>query len=275
VPPRATWLRTLLAELNRVLNALLFLGSPPVAPDGLTLGPEREVLQRVMEEASGGRVHYMANRIGGLKEDVPAGWPARTRQAVADVRRSLGALDQRVDSAEFRSLTEGVGVLRPADVCAYGVSGPPARASGVDVDLRRDEPYLAYAELGFGSTFPVVTGSAGDCFERFRCLLAQVQVSLDLADACLDRIPAGSIGVRLPKTVRAPEGHLYCRTENPLGVMGYYLVSRGGVTPWRLAMRTASFNNVSALPALLPGVRLADLVPVLASMFFVIGDLDK
>ena len=122
---------------------------------------------------------------------------------------------------------------------------------------------------------PVVTGVDGDVLTRFRCLLDQVAVSLDLSDSCLDRLPPGAVNVRLPKSVRAPEGATYCWTENPLGSMGYYLVSRGATTPWRLAMRTASFNNISVLPVMLPGVRLADLPIVLASMFFVIGDVDK
>jgi NADH-quinone oxidoreductase subunit D len=270
-PPRAVWLRTLLAELNRVLSALMFLGSSPAGPV-LPAHAAREALQRVMEEAAGGRMHYMFNRVGGLKEDVPAGWTGRVRAAVASVRPVLDPLRAHVASAGGH----GVGVLDRQVVAQYGVSGVPARASGVDVDLRRDDPYLAYAELGFGTGGPpVVLGMAGDVAERFRCLLEQVPVSLDLADACLDRLPGGPVDVRLPKTVRAPEGSTYAWTENPLGTMGWYLVSRGGTTPWRLAMRTASFNNVSALAAVLPGQRLPDLVPILASMFFVVGDIDK
>ena len=264
VPERAVWLRMLLAELNRVLNHLFFLGA---SLPGLGGHAEREALQRVLEEATGGRLHHMANRVGGLKEDVPDGWTGRVRATVAAVRKAVPALDAAVDAAPGR----GVGVLDAAAVLSYGVSGPVARASGVDVDLRRDDPYLAYGELGV----PVVLGTAGDAHERFRCLAGQVAVSLDLADACLDRLPAGPVAVRLPKTVKPPEGSTYCWTENPLGAMGYYLVSRGGKTPWRLAMRTASFNNVSALPHLLPGVALADLVTVLSSLFFVLGDVDK
>ena len=264
VPDRAVWLRVLLAELNRVLSHLFFLGA---SVPGVQVHAEREAVQRVMEEATGGRVHYMANRVGGLKEDVPDGWTGRVRATVAAVRISVPALLAAVDAGPGR----GVGVLDAAAVLSYGVSGPVARASGVDVDLRRDDPYLAYADLDV----PVVLGTAGDAHTRFRCLAEQVAVSLDLVDACLDRLPAGPVAVRLPKTVKPPEGSTYAWTENPLGAMGYYLVSRGGKTPWRLAMRTASFNNVSALPHLLPGVALPDLVTVLSSLFFVLGDVDK
>ncbi len=277
VPPRAVWLRTLLAELNRVLNALMFLGTYPLEIGASTplfsALREREALQHVMEEATGGRIHYMFNRIGGLLVDVPAGWVDRTRAVVAEVRSRVRAeLDPviRTDPV-FAERTVGIGVVRQDTVSAYGMSGPVARASGFDMDLRRDDPYLAYRELDV----PVVLGANGDCYDRFRCLLDQLYVSLDLAEACLDRLPGGPVNVKLPKTVRAPEGHIYVWTENPLGAMGYYLVSRGERAPYRLAMRTASFNNVSALPAILPGTRVADLVTVLASMFFVVGDVDK
>jgi NADH-quinone oxidoreductase subunit D len=281
VPERAVWLRTLVAELNRVLNHLMFLGSFPLEMGAITpvfyAFRERETLQAVLEEASGGRIHYMVNRVGGLKEDVPAGWTARVRKAVADVRLRVSKdIDPLIRRNEiFLARTRGVGVLAPQHVRAYGVSGPVARASGVDFDLRRDEPYLAYGELG--DVLRVVTRTAGDCHSRFECLLDQVYASLDLADAVLDRLPAlsGPVNVRLPKVVKAPEGATYCWTENPLGINGYYLVSRGEKTPWRMKLRSASYNNVQALQVLLPGTLLPDLVAVLGSLFFVVGDIDK
>jgi NADH-quinone oxidoreductase subunit D len=270
VPARAVWLRTLLAELNRVLNHLMFLagfaleaGDAPAAAAGFA---GRERLQQLMEDATGGRVHFMFNRVGGLETDIPEGWRSSCAGAVAEVRAlttELAALPDHV--------APGLGVLSAEDVSSYGVTGPIARASGVDMDLRRDDPYLAYPEL----SVPVVLGSAGDVRDRVRCLLEQVQVSLDLVEQCLDRLPAGPVDVKLPKTVRAPEGATYVWTENPLGAMGYYLVSRGQTTPYRLAMRTASFSNVSALAAVLPGTRVEDLVTVLTSMFFITGDIDK
>jgi NADH-quinone oxidoreductase subunit D len=279
VPVRAVWARTLLAELNRVLNHLMFLGSYPIELGAITpifyAFRERETLQAVMEEVSGGRMHYMFNRVGGLKEELPAGWTGRARQAIDVVRRRLPDIDNLVLGNEiFHARTRGVGVLSPAHIHAYGVSGPIARASGVDLDLRRDEPYLAYGELDV----PVVTRSAGDCLSRFQCLFEQVQVSLDLADACLDRLgrlPQGPINIRLPKVLKVPEGAVYAWTENPLGINGYYLVSKGEKTPWRLKLRSASFNNIQVLGELLPGALVADMVAILGSMFFVVGDIDK
>ncbi|MDX6352657.1 MAG: NADH-quinone oxidoreductase subunit [Streptomyces sp.] len=281
VPERAVWTRTLLAELNRVLNHLMFLGSYPLELGAITpvfyAFDERENLQHVMEEVSGGRMHYMFNRVGGLKEDVPNGWYGRARQAVAGVRKRMQTFDDLVLGNEiFRGRTRGVGVLSQEAVHAYGVSGPVARGSGVDFDLRRDEPYLAYGELQ--DTLKVVTRSEGDCLARFEVLLDQTYNALALADACLDRLaelPPGPINQRLPKVLKAPEGHTYAWTENPLGLNGYYLVSKGEKTPYRLKLRSASFNNIQALTVLLPGTLVADMVAILGSMFFVVGDVDK
>ncbi|WP_019631972.1 NADH-quinone oxidoreductase subunit D [Actinomadura atramentaria] len=279
VPERATWTRTLLAELNRVLNHLMFLGSYPLEVGAITpifyAFREREALQAVMEEVSGGRMHYMFNRVGGLKEELPAGWTVRARTAVAQVRSRMSDIDDLIMGNEiFRARTRGVGVLTREQILQYGVSGPIARASGVDFDLRRDEPYLAYGELDTR----VVTRGEGDCLARFECLLEQVHASLDLADACLDRLadlPPGPINQRLPKVLKVPEGATYAWTENPLGLNGYYLVSRGEKTPWRMKLRSASFNNIQVLSEMLPGTLIADMVAILGSMFFVVGDIDK
>ncbi|MCU1602820.1 MAG: nuoD [Frankiales bacterium] len=257
-PPRAVWLRTLMCELNRVLSHLMFLGW--LDPVFLRL---REPLQAVMEEATGGRIHFVATRIGGLYQDVPAGWTGR-------VLESLDAVASRLPSPDLSPLV-GLGVLSGSDALAFGVSGPVARASGLSIDLRRDTSYLAYDLLDV----PLVSRRAGDAADRFACLLEQVRVSLDLVRQCCDRLPEGPVDVKLPKNLRAPEGATYTWTENPSGIAGCYLVSRGAVTPWRLALRTPSFNNVSALPAVLPGNRVADLPAILASFFFVVGDIDK
>ncbi|GAA0820436.1 NADH-quinone oxidoreductase subunit D [Streptosporangium amethystogenes subsp. fukuiense] len=279
VPVRAVWTRTLMAELNRVLNHLMFLGSYPLELGAITpmfyAFRERETLQAVMEEIAGGRMHYMFNRVGGLKEELPEGWLGRVSTAVADVRRRLPDIESLIAGNEiFLARTRGVGVLDRETVMQYGVSGPIARASGVDLDLRRDEPYLAYGEL----PVKVVTRSAGDCHARFEVLLEQVKVSLDLADACVRRLrelPQGPINQRLPKVLKVPEGHTYAWTENPLGLNGYYLVSRGEKTPWRMKLRSASFNNVQVLREMLPGNLVSDMVAILGSLFFVVGDIDK
>ena len=283
VPERATWVRMLLAELNRVLSHLMFLAAVPTDP-GLTAPTaaafrERETIQAVMEEVAGGRMHYMFNQVGGLKADLPAGWLGRADDAVeavrTGVRRDIEPLVREDD--RFRSGARGLGVLSRDLAEAFGVSGPIARASGLDLDLRRDDPYLGYAELP-ANVLRVVTRTEGDCLARYECLLDQIHVSLDIAASCIERLhqlPPGPINLRLPKVVKAPEGETYAWTENPLGINGYYLVSRGERTPWRLKLRSASFNNVQVLSPLLVGTQVPDLVAILASMFFVVGDVDK
>ncbi|HKX67118.1 MAG TPA: NADH-quinone oxidoreductase subunit D [Intrasporangium sp.] len=284
VPERAVWARTALAELNRVLNHLMFLGSYPLELGAITpvfyAFREREELQAVLEEVSGGRMHYMFNRVGGLKEDLPAGWMGRVDKAIVNVRKRLPSLEHLIVGNEIlEARTRGVGLLPRETALAFGVSGPIARASGIDVDLRRDAPYLGYGELfAKGGPGRVVTRQAGDCLARLEVLLEQTRVSLDLAEACLDRLiqlKPGPINVRLPKVLKVPEGQIYTATENPLGFNGYFLVSRGEKTPWRLKLRSASFNNVSVLTEMLPGQLISDMVAILGSMFFVVGDVDK
>ena len=266
VPERAVWARTLLAELNRILSHLAFLGACPVGSQVRAASDEafraREAMQSVMEQVSGGRLHYMFNRVGGLKEDLPAGWLSRVVEAC--------------DGAQHRLARLGRLVLAEDLVDEYGVSGPVARASGCDFDLRRDEPYLAYGQLS--DVLRVPTRSAGDAWSRLAVLHEQALVSLDLVRACAGRLGTsspGPVNVPLPKVLRVPEGATYAWTENPLGVNGYYLVSRGDRTPWRMKLRSASFNNVAALPEVVVGCRVADLAPVLASLFLVAGDMDK
>ncbi|HEY2309290.1 MAG TPA: NADH-quinone oxidoreductase subunit D [Streptosporangiaceae bacterium] len=287
VPPRAVWARTMLAELNRALSHLAFLSSYPpeiAAAAGEPGEPAaaraafgaREAIQSIMEEISGGRMHYMFNRVGGLKEEIPAGWLARACRVIDEVRAALPAIGATLGQDGFRDRTRGIGVLTPAQVRQYGISGPAARACGVDFDLRRDEPYLAYAELAGVLRVPV--RPEGDCLARFECLRDQLAVCLDLAQECAGRLaslPQGPLSARLPKVFKVPEGHAYAWTEGPLGLSGYYLVSRGGKTPWRLKLRSASFSNMAVLPDLLPGHRVADLAAVLGSLFFVVGDMDR
>lgn len=284
VPERATWTRTLLAELNRVLNHLMFLGSYPLELGAISpifySFTAREIIQAVMEEIAGGRMHFMFNRVGGLYEDLPAGWLDRVDEAIASCAVQLTDVEALIVGNEIlRARTRGVGVLSTEQVRGYGVSGPIARASGVDFDLRRDEPYLAYGELfSPGGPGRVVTRTDGDCLARLEVLTEQTRVSLDLARACTERLrtlPQGPIHLRLPKVLKVPAGQRYTWTENPLGINGYYLVSRGDKMPWRLKLRSASFNNVQVLTELLPGTLVADMVAILGSMFFVVGDIDK
>ncbi|MGH3926842.1 MAG: NADH-quinone oxidoreductase subunit D [Pseudonocardiaceae bacterium] len=232
VPDRAQWIRVLMAEWNRVLNHLMFIGS-----FGLELGAitpvffafrEREDIQNLMESATGGRLHFTYNRVGGLKEDLPRGFCKASRAMVANVRVRMQEYRDLLEGNEiFKARTKGVGILPPDVALDYGVSGPTLHASGVPEDARVTEPYCRYDKVDVA----VPLGAKGDSYDRFTCLINRVAASLDIIDQVLDALPPGPVNVKLPKTVKAPEGEVYVRTENPLGQGGYYLVSDGKKTP--------------------------------------------
>ncbi|HVM13450.1 MAG TPA: NADH-quinone oxidoreductase subunit D [Egibacteraceae bacterium] len=276
VPDRAQWIRVLMAEWNRILNHLMFVGS-----FGLELGAitpvffafrEREDIQHLMESATGGRLHFSYARVGGLKEDLPRGFLAASAQMTKNVRvRNAEYRDLLQGNEIFVARTRGVGPL-PRDVAAsYGVTGPTLQATGVPEDSRVTEPYEKYGEIDV----KVPVGTNGDSYDRFMVLLDRIDASCDIIDHVLDNITSGPVKTNLPKVVKAPEGAIYVRTENPLGQCGYYLVSDGKKNPWRLKMRTPSFNNIAAMPYLLDGALLSDMIAILGSVFFVVGDVDR
>ena len=276
VPERAEWIRVLLCEWNRILNHLMFVGS-----FGLELGAitpvffafrEREDIQHMLEGATGGRLHFAYNRVGGVKEDLPRGFlQASAKMAAVMKVRTQEYRDLLLGNEIFMARTKGVGAL-PQDVALeYGVTGPTLHATGIAEDSRVTQPYSKYGELDV----PVPVGTNGDSFDRFLMLLERIDASVHLVEQVHDRITAGPCNVKLPKIVKAPEGEIYVRTEAPLGQLGYYLVSDGKKNPWRLKMRTPSFNNIQAIPYLLKGALLSDMIAVLGSVFFVVGDVDR
>jgi NADH-quinone oxidoreductase subunit D len=276
IPERARWIRVLMCEWNRILNHLMFVGS-----FGLELGAitpimfafrEREDIQHLMESATGGRLHFTYARVGGLKEDLPRGFLAASAQMTKNIRVRVNDYRDLLWGNEiFMARTKGVGPL-PADIALdYGVSGPTLHATGIAEDARVTEPYEVYDQLDVA----VPVGSNGDSFDRFDVLLRRIEASCDIIDQVLDNIPSGPIGVKLPKVVKAPEGEIYVRTEAPLGQLGYHLVSDGKKNPWRLKMRTPSFYNIGMIPYLLEGALLSDMIAILGSVFFVVGDVDR
>jgi NADH-quinone oxidoreductase subunit D len=276
VPERAEWIRTMLAEWNRVLNHLMFMGSYPLELGAMTpifyAFIEREMIQALMESATGARMHFSFIRPGGLKDDLPRGWLKQSAEVLRHVRKRLVDFDNLVMGNEIvMARTKNVGVLPPETAIAYGCSGPTLQASGVAMDARKDEPYAKYGEV----EFRIPVGSRGDSYDRLWVLLQRMHESCDIIEQCMEKLPAGDyIAPKLPKTLKL-DGEVYVRTENPLGLMGYYLVGDGKPEPYRLKMRTASFSNVSVLPAMLPGTLVPDLIAILGSVFFVVGDVDR
>jgi NADH-quinone oxidoreductase subunit D len=277
VPDRAQWIRTMFAEWNRILNHLMFSGSYPLELGAMTpifyAFREREMIQDLMESATGARMHHSYCRVGGLKDDLPRGFLKRSAEVLAATRKAIREYETLIMGNEIIfKRCRNVGIIPAEMAIQYGTSGPVLQASGVAMDPRKDEPYEKYGEV----EFDVPVGTRGDSYDRLWCLVERVKQSCNIIEQCLDRLPPGpfrSSGV--PKTQKLPEGEVYVRTENPLGVMGYYLVGDGSDRPYRLKMRTASFSNVSVIPAILPGTLVPDLIAILGSIFFVVGDVDK
>ena len=276
VPPRGEWMRIAMVEMNRILNHLMFFASFGAELGAITptfyAFREREDIQQALEMATGGRYHFGFFRAGGIKEDVPKGFYA---QALKGVRQVIERLDQYEDlllgNEIFKQRTMGVGVLDKDVAYDYGVSGPIARGSGITMDVRKDEPYSIYSQLDFD----VPVGTNGDCFDRFWVLVHEVVESARIVEQLIEGMPSGPVMGKAPRVIQPPPGEVYIRVENPLGELGMYLISDGDRRPYRLKFRTPSFNNVSVLPHVLKGTFVADMIAVLGSFFFVLGDIDR
>jgi NADH-quinone oxidoreductase subunit D len=276
VPERAQWIRTMFAEWNRILNHLMFSGSYPLELGAMTpifyAFREREMIQDLMESATGARMHHSYCRVGGLKDDLPAGFLSRSVEVLAAVRKMIQEFESLIMGNEIIfARTRNIGVLPAETALAYGTSGPVLQGSGVPMDPRKDEPYEKYGEV----EFEVPVGRTGDSYDRLWVLVERMKQSCIIIEQCMDKLPPGEFrAAKLPKTLKL-DGEVYVRTENPLGMMGYYLVGDGKKEPYRMKMRTPSFSNVSVIPAMLPGTQLPDLISILGSIFFVVGDVDR
>ena len=289
VPERAQYIRLILTEMARICSHLIFMASYPLelgAPTPLFFAlRERERVLDLLEGVTGGRFHPNFNRIGGVKpaagagpttkktpQDLPAGFYAETRLAM---ERVFGVCDEIEDLVAGNEIilarTKGIGVLPPDVAASYGVSGPNLRASGVAFDLRKVEDYLPYDRFDFR----VVTGENGDCWDRWWVRLEEIREAARIVIQAIDGIPSGPLRAKVPKIIKVPKGETYVRAENPKGEMGYYLVSEGGQGPYRLKIRSASFSNISILPWILEGALVPDIIAIMGSLDFVLGDVDR
>ena len=289
VPDRAQYIRLILTEMARISSHLIFCGSYP-----LELGAgtplfyalrDRERVLDLMESVTGGRFHLNFNRLGGVKaaagsgsttrkdsQDLPKGFYEGSRDAMNRVLAVCDELDQLISGNEILfARTKGVGVMTPDQAAAYGVSGPNLRGSGVAFDLRKVEHYLPYDKLDFN----VVTREAGDCYARYEVRVDEIRESAKMVIQAIDSIPSGPLQAKVPKIIKVPKGETYMRAENPKGEMGYYIVSEGGTGPYRLKIRTASFSNISVLSELMEGALIPDIVAIMGSFDFVLGEVDR
>ena len=276
-PPRAQHIRTILFELARIANVVLFLGDMAVQVGAITpvffAFRDREHILNMIESATGGRFHPNFDRIGGIKDDLPKGWIEETKGALARIEAFCDELETLVMGNEiFQARTRGIGVI-PSDIALqYGLSGPNLRSTGIDWDLRRDAPCgLAYDKVDW----KVWTHPDGDSFARYWVRLQETREACKIVEQLLGTIPAGPIMAKVPRIIKVPAGEAYVETENPLGAMGYYIISKGELVPFRLKIRSASFSNISITPWLLRGVYLPDVITILASLYFILGDIDR
>jgi len=289
VPERAQYIRLILTEMARISSHLIFMSSYPLelgAPTPLMHAlREREHVLELLESVTGGRFHPNFNRVGGVKpaagggstmkklsQDLPAGFLAATDEAMQNVLDVCDDLDLLVTGNELiQARTVGVGIIPVDKALEYGLSGPNLRASGVDFDLRKHESLLPYGDLDF----EVPLGQNGDCFDRYVVRLEEIRQAASIIRQAIAKLPAGPLQAKVPRIIKVPKGEVYVRAENPKGEMGYYVVSEGGRIPYRVKIRSASFSNLSILPYILEGQLIPDLVAILGSLDFVLGDVDR
>jgi NADH-quinone oxidoreductase subunit D len=277
VPRRAQYIRTILAELQRIASHLLWLGTHAMDTGAMTVFlycfRERELILDLFEEYCGARLTYNAMRIGGLPLDLPPGWDKKAR-VFCDV------LEEKV--VEYEELlthnriwlerTRGVGVISAKAAIAIGLSGAPLRASGVLRDVRKDEPYAAYPEF----EFDIPLGTAGDTYDRYLCRVEELWQSTRIIRQALDGLPEGPIIGKVPRLIKPPAGETYHAIEAPKGEIGYFIASDGkSNTPYRFRVRPPSFCNLQALPQLVKGHLVADVVALIGSIDVVLGEVDR
>jgi NADH-quinone oxidoreductase subunit D len=301
-PERAQALRVICWELGRIQSHLLGLGAFAMDVGAMTIFlwtfREREIIYDLIERICGARFTTSYARIGGVDRDAPEGW-------LADVKAFCQEFPKRVDEYEalltrnriWVDRTSGVGAISAADALAYGLTGPNLRGSGVEYDLRKEEPYCGYENY----EFEVPVGSKGDCYDRYLCRVEEMRQSAGIVIQAVDRMPGGPFCLEEYKTA-IPEkqgvlrrmeelihhfivitegpkadrnGEYYFRAENPKGALGIYAVGAGGAKPQRLRIRGPSFMNLSILPKLLPGHMVSDVVAILGSFDFVMGECDR
>jgi NADH-quinone oxidoreductase subunit D len=301
IPERATWMRMLLSELNRMSSHLLFM-----ATNGMDMGAvsmmiygwrEREEVLRFFQKVTGLRMNHNFIRPGGLAADLPAGWRDDVLAILEGLPARLAEYDVLMTNQPiWRERLQGVGVITAEEAVALGTSGPILRSAGIAWDLRRDLPYLKYDEV----EFDVIVGSYGDAFDRYAIRLNEIRESMKIVYQILDKMPLGDYRIQDKKVTpppraridesmealihhfkiftegfKVPEGEVYVGIESPRGEIGCFIVSDGSPKPYRIHMRAPSFVNIQALPHMMRDGLIADAVAVISSVDPVLGEVDR
>jgi NADH-quinone oxidoreductase subunit D len=303
-PPKATWMRTLLCELNRVHSHLIWLGTSALEIGAISIFwyafREREQLLDLFELAAGARMHTRYFQVGGLAEDVPRGFYSECRRYAENFPSSMDDYEAMLSRNEiWLERTERIGLLSADDALALGQSGPVLRGSGVDWDLRRDQPYLAYGDVDF--RVPVYPN--GDVYDRYRVHMDEMRESIRIVEQCLDRLermegepwivddrkivlpPRHELHTSMESLIHhfklvtegfgVPEGEVYTTVESPRGELGCYVASDGGPKPWRVKFRAPSFVALEATATCMNDALIADMVAIVGSLDGVMGEVDR
>lgn len=301
IPPKAQAMRILLSELSRVIDHLVCIGTNAVDLGALTTFwycfEQRERVYNLFEKLCGARLTVALTRIGGMAYDNPAGWEKECFDTVQKIKKAVAELDKLLtENKIFIKRTQNVGKISASDAIAYGYTGPCLRATGVNLDLRKAEPYYLYSQLDFD----VPVGTNGDTYDRYLVRMEEMRQSLKICEQILKNMPPGDYTIRdknivLPekkevwgnieglmnhfmliiKGVRPPEGEIYDYTESANGELGFYLVSDGGPRPYRLKVRPPCFAIYQSFPSMMKGQYVADAIAALGSLNIVAGELDR
>jgi NADH-quinone oxidoreductase subunit D len=301
LPPRGKAIRVICCELARISSHMLGVGAMAMDIGAVTVFLytflEREKIYNLVELLSGARFTTSYTRVGGQTRDLPDTFLAQLREFITGARPAIEELDTLLTRNRiFIDRCKDVGVITKEDGIAYGISGPNLRGTGIDHDLRRKHPYLDYQNYDF----EIPVGTVGDSFDRFLVRMEEMRQSVRILEQVVQKLPSGPINYVDPKQtlppkvevltkmeelihhfilvtegVDAPVGEVYFGAENPKGELGFYICSKGGGVPYRLKIRAPSFANISILPKILPGHMISDVVTILGSIDFVMGECDR
>jgi len=302
VPERCQAIRVLVCEMARISSHLLGMGVFGMDAGAWTpfmyTFTEREKLYTLFEELTGARFTTSYTRIGGVARDIPDGWLPRVEKFCDQLPKAINEVEKLLTRNRiFLDRTEGIGAISKDQAIAHGLTGPNLRASGVDLDLRKDKPYSGYDQY----EFDVPIGTKGDCYDRYLVRIEEVRQSILIIKQVIASFPGGPWYCEDAKKIFAPPkekimtsmeeliqnfmivtegpqvppGEVYFEAENPKGALGFYLVSKGGGVPYRLKIRAPSFCNLSILEELVPGHMLSDITVILGSLDFVMGECDR
>jgi NADH-quinone oxidoreductase subunit D len=281
IPEGVEYIRVIMAELQRIASHLVALGTYGADIGAFTpflfCFRDRERILTLFEITCGARLLYNYMWIGGVSHDLHPDFIRLTKEFIKDFRPNLKELNDLLTFNQiFIDRTANVGIL-PADTAInYGITGPNLRASGVNWDLRLNDPYSIYDKFDF--EIPIgkgEKGTVGDCWDRYYMRMLEMEESLKIVEQAIDQIPDGDVSSKIPKRVKPPEGQIYARVENPRGELGYFIISNGTLNPARVKVRAPSFVNMEIFGELCKGHMVADVVAILGSIDIVLGEIDR